>query len=299
MSGLFDRFLRERQYLSNVTPRTLDWHKQSLAWLRVERPTQEDLRAFVLRMREAGLKASSCNCRIRSINAYLRWAASPLRVPKLKEEERLPPTYTAKQVSLIVRWKPRTFGQRRLHLLLLLLFDTGMRLEEALSLRVADCDLDNLLLTVTGKGRKQRIVPMSRELRRALALAVLDRSSVKQPEEFVLATKAGRRLGQRNTLRDVKQLCRALGFEPPRRTVHATRHTFAIEYLRRGGSVFHLQKMLGHTTLEMTRRYANLATQDLQAIHERVSLLNGGSSASPGRNGLRLPERHNSQKPGR
>ena len=46
-----------------------------------------------------------------------------------------------------------------------------------------------------------------------------------------------------------------------------------MNYLRRGGSVFHLQKVLGHSTLEMTRRYANLMTEDLQSIHERVSLL--------------------------
>jgi site-specific recombinase XerD len=48
---------------------------------------------------------------------------------------------------------------------------------------------------------------------------------------------------------------------------------FATEYLRRGGSLFHLQKVLGHTTLEMVRRYANLVTADLQAVHQRVSLL--------------------------
>lgn len=63
------------------------------------------------------------------------------------------------------------------------------------------------------------------------------------------------------------------GFNPPARTPHAFRHTFAIHYLRKGGSVFHIQKVLGHSTLEMTRRYANLMTEDLQAVHERVSLL--------------------------
>jgi integrase/recombinase XerD len=68
-------------------------------------------------------------------------------------------------------------------------------------------------------------------------------------------------------------LCRTLGFEPPARCIHAMRHTFAVNYLRKGGSVFHLQKMLGHSTLEMTRRYANLMTEDLQAIHQKVSLL--------------------------
>jgi integrase/recombinase XerD len=74
-------------------------------------------------------------------------------------------------------------------------------------------------------------------------------------------------------LRDVKLLCKRLGFNPPTRTLHAFRHTFAVNYIRRGGSVFHLQKVLGHSTLEMTRRYANLITTDLQAVHERVSLL--------------------------
>jgi integrase/recombinase XerD len=71
----------------------------------------------------------------------------------------------------------------------------------------------------------------------------------------------------------VKLLCKRLWFQPPSRSLHAFRHTFAVNYLRRSGSVFHLQKVLGHSTLEMTRRYANLVTADLQPVHERVSLL--------------------------
>ena len=59
----------------------------------------------------------------------------------------------------------------------------------------------------------------------------------------------------------------------PPRTLHAFCHTFSIHYLRKGGSVFHLQKVLGHSSLEMTRRYANLMTEDLQAVYERVSML--------------------------
>jgi integrase/recombinase XerD len=80
-------------------------------------------------------------------------------------------------------------------------------------------------------------------------------------------------LSRRNVLRDVKVLCDRLGFDAPARTVHAFRHTFAVSYLRRGGSVFLLQKSLGHSSLEMTRRYANMTTDDLQAMHQKVSLL--------------------------
>ena len=83
----------------------------------------------------------------------------------------------------------------------------------------------------------------------------------------------GTALSRNNVLRDVKFLCKNLGFAPPARTLHAFRHSFALNYVRQGGSVFHLQKVLGHSSLEMTRRYANLATGDLQAAHERLTLL--------------------------
>jgi hypothetical protein len=96
------------------------------------------------------------------------------------------------------------------------------------------------------------------ELRRVLGKFIMDFRT--HPYQLIFATKEGKKLSERNLLRDVKALCVRLGFEPPRRTVHATRHTFSIEYLRRGGSLFHLQKMLGHETLDMVRRYASLVT---------------------------------------
>ena len=196
-----------------------------------------------------------------------------LRIPQLKEPQTIPPTFTAAQISRVLSWKPRqhNFYQRRLHLLTLLLLDTGCRIGEALTLRVAEINMENLLVTLDGKGRKQRVVPFSFELRKALHRYVTDFK--RKPDLLLLASGNETRLGRRDALRDVKQLCDRLGFDPPARTLHAFRHTFAVNYLRRGGSVFHLQKVLGHSSLDMTRRYANLMTEDLQAVHERVSLL--------------------------
>ena len=138
-------------------------------------------------------------------------------------------------------------------------------------MRVAEINMENLLVTLDGKGRKQRVVPFSFELRKALHRYVTDFK--RKPDLLLLASGNENALGRRDALRDVKQLCDRLGFDPPARTLHAFRHTFAVNYLRRGGSVFHLQKVLGHSSLDMTRRYANLMTEDLQAVHERVSLL--------------------------
>jgi integrase/recombinase XerD len=227
-------------------------------------------------MREKGLKATGCNAAIRAINAYLRWNGarnldgSPLKIPQLKEPQFIPPMFTAAQVSLLVNWKAKNFYERRLHLLVLFLLDTGCRITEALTLRVSIIDLDNLLVTLDGKGQKQRVVPFSYELRKALYRYIAE---YRRPEDLLFAAKANRAMRRMTALRSVKTLCLELGFNPPPRTLHAFRSTFAVNYIRRGGSVFHLQKCLGHSSLEMTRRYANLVTEDLQKIHERVSLL--------------------------
>ena len=278
----FSEFIRERQFLSNVSPSTLEWYGHSFKWLTSESPSQEDLKAAVIRMRVKGLKATGCNSAIRAINTYLHWSATGSEVkcgptckhPKiaqLKEPQLVLPTLTEQQIRLLVAWKPKDKYQERLHLLTLFLLDTGCRISEALTLRISEINLENLLVTLDGKGSKQRVVPFSFELRKAMVRYC--KESNRTPDHLLFANSTQTKLGRRNVLRDVKLLCRKLGFAPPCRTLHAFRHTFAVNYLRRGGSVFHLQKVLGHSTLEMTRRYANLVTADLQAMHERVSLL--------------------------
>jgi len=267
----FEQFIKERQYLTNVTPATAEWYRQSLAWLSSESPSEEQLKDLVMRMRVKGLKATGCNCRIRAINAYLKWSGSLLRIPKLKEPQLVLPMFNAEQIRRFIAHRPKGFYQRRLHLLVLILLDVGCRISEALDLKASDCDLDNLLLTLNGKGRKQRMVPFSFELRKHLFRYT--REFCPRPDMLVLGTRRGGHLDRHVAARDVRRLCKRLGFDPPARTLHAFRHSFATNYIRRGGSVFHLQKVLGHSSLEMSRRYANLLTEDLQAVHERISLL--------------------------
>ncbi|SFS07689.1 integrase/recombinase XerD [Granulicella pectinivorans] len=281
MEPRFEQFIRERQYLTNVTPATIEWYRRCLKWLPSECPGQADLVAVVVRMREKGLTAAGANSVVRCINAYLHWTTGSERkcgagcihprVQRLREPHLVMPTFSDVQVKRLLAWKAKGKYQRRLQLLVLLLLDTGCRISEALSLRVCDVDMDNLLLTLDGKGRKQRVVPFSFELRKVLFRYIGE--FARKPECLLFACRSETTWSRRNALRDVKALCKDLGFVPPRRTLHAFRHSFAVNYLRRGGSVFHLQKVLGHSSLEMTRRYANLVTADLQAMHERVSLL--------------------------
>jgi integrase/recombinase XerD len=97
MDPRFQQLIRERQYLHNVSPATLEWYKHSFKWLRTESPPQDELKDAVLRMREKGLKATGCNSVIRAINAYLKWSGSTLKIPQLKEPQLILPTFTPRK----------------------------------------------------------------------------------------------------------------------------------------------------------------------------------------------------------
>ena len=274
-----EQFIRERQYVMNVSPATIKWYTHALKSLDCEEPSQETLNTLVVKMRERGMKATGCNAATRAINAYLHWASGSQgkcgggcrhpHVKPMKEPEFVPTVFTDEQVKKLINFSGRKFFERRLHLMILILLDTGARISEVTGLKVADVDMDNLLLTLTGKGRKQRKVPFSLELRKVLYRYMRDFS----PTRLLLASRSGDELGRGTALHEVKRLCKRLGFEPPARTLHAFRHTFATNYIKRGGSVFHLQKSLGHTSLDMSRRYAQLTTDDLTAVHSKISLL--------------------------
>lgn len=219
----FDEFVRERKYLHNVSPHTVRWYVHAFKWLPSESPTQAELKDMVVRMRGAGLKETGANAAIRAINAYLHWnggsdqkcgaGCTHPRVKQLKEPQNVLPTFTDTQVKLIVNWRPRAnyFYDRRLHLLALLLLDTGARISEALGLRVSDVE-DNMLLVLNGKGRKQRLVPFSFALRKALHRFIAD---FLKPDSLLFATQVGVQVRRMTALRSIKLLCENLGFDPP------------------------------------------------------------------------------------
>jgi integrase/recombinase XerD len=120
------------------------------------------------------VKPVSCNTYIKALNAFCLWlheevfVAERLTLPLLRFEKRIIVTLTDDQMHTLLKQKPKRFDQWRLHAILDLLLDSGLRIEEALTWRRGDLDLDNLLVTVMEKGRKERRVPFSFELRKVL-----------------------------------------------------------------------------------------------------------------------------------
>jgi integrase/recombinase XerD len=149
------------------------------------------------------------------------------------------------------------------------MMDTGVRIQQALTLKRRKVDFDNCLITVKGKGNKERTIPFSVELRKRLRKFTSQHSF-----ELVFCTKPGTKLLYDRMRRDFQKLMTKLGIKGFDSSFHCFRRTIARNYVRSGGNLFYLQKSLGHTTLTMSRRYVELETEDLQEMHTRTSLLN-------------------------
>jgi integrase/recombinase XerD len=273
----FEAFLKDRQYLKNVSDRTLEWYHLAFKQFEQHAGAECDLtpataRAFVVGLRERGVIAITCNNRIMAVNAFLKWMydegrlSTRIRIPLQKVEQTVLQTMTDAQLRALVTCKPQT----RASTLANLPIDTGVRIEEALGLPVSDVDLDNCLLKVRGKGRKERVVPFSLALRRVLFLWLKKRQdSIKSA--WLFPTRAGTRLTRRNATRAHYLLLEKLKI--PQSGFHRLRHTFATNYLRSGGDVVRLSRVLGHSQITTTMRYLHLQTEDLQRAHLQVSIL--------------------------
>jgi len=236
-------------------------------------------RIMRLQTQGRGNKAVSINSYLRCLKAFLRWCheeqilKEPVKLSWLKEEEKIIATLTREHVTRLVGHRAKSASERRVLNLALLILDTGLRASEALSLKRSDVDFQNLVVRVElGKGRKARLVPISLELRKRLW-----RYLSKLPEDgsvYVFATKRGTKVTLRKFGYDLKLLGDRLHITGVRFSPHTLRHTFAVNYLRAGGNVFYLQRILGHTSLEMTNLYCkSLGIDDLKAVHNGFSLL--------------------------
>jgi site-specific recombinase XerD len=269
-----DQFITERRYLKGVSQATIQWYHSSFKAFEGGLDSKQAIieRIGVLRKTNSAI---SVNTYLRCLNAYFRWrheehGADLIKIPRLKEEQTVLATLTADHVKRLLQFSPKGRNLKRAHTLTLLLLDTGLRFAEALGLTWDRADLDNLVLKVLGKGGKHRVVPISLECRK-----VLYRWKQQQRgTDLLFPTRSGIQSSQRNVGRDVRLLGQRVGITGVRFSPHTFRHTFAVSYLRAGGNVIYLQRILGHSSLEMTNRYTrSLGIDDLSAVHSKLSLL--------------------------
>lgn len=287
----FERFVRHGLYLRSWSPRTARTYRQGFASLqkclrdspdgtdRALGPlTKTHLEDWVVRMKQDELTNGGINMYVRTVNSFLSWLredgqAAPPPIKLLPNPPKPLRGVSDAEVRLVLGYRPRSRLERRTLALSKLLLDTGLRIDEALGCTVGDADMTAMHLTVTGKGNKRRVVPFSQELRKSLFLLCDGRP----PGANVFSTSSGQRLTYRNAYRDIKGLFARAGVEGKHIHPHALRHCFAVTYVRRGGDLYRLSRMLGHSSISTTQLYLrSMGVEHLQEGHSRFSPLSRG-----------------------
>lgn len=238
------------------------------SWDRIATLQSTDLRRYLAQRRGDGLGNASVARELSAVKAFITFAASQagrtdsapprLRGPRLKKG--LPRPITPDEARNVAEMVEENAGTdwigARDRAVLLLLYGAGLRIAEALSLTGSDAILGPTL-SVTGKGGKQRIVPILPIVRDGVAAYVAQCPFKLAPDGPLFVGAKGGALNQGMVQKAMAKARKALGL-PPTATPHALRHSFATHLLGAGADLRSLQELLGHASLGSTQIYTKV-----------------------------------------
>ncbi len=246
----------------------------------------QQVRAFehhrYTRPQSKGLSGHAVNTYLRAIRAFWSWLLreeiitsnpfSKVKVPK--PPRKVISTFSEKQLNSIFKSiNTATPAGFRDWTMILMLLDTGLRASELVGLTMNNVNLEEGMVKVFGKGSKERVVPIGAKVQRAL-WKYLQRHRPQPANPLcstLFLTAVGNPITTDRLRTIIEKYARKARIEGVRCSPHTFRHTCAISYLRNGGDVFSLQRILGHSSLEIVRIYVNLAEADIKACHRRFS----------------------------
>lgn len=291
LDGELLEFQIDRQ-ARNLTPKTLRWYEQSLAILTAYLEEQSIhtladvtpgiLRRFLMHLRERGHNDGGVRNIYGAVRACFRWygdelAAADWRNPASKvpmprsADQSLEPVSIEHLQAMLATCERRAFIGDRDRALLMFLLDSGVRHAELCALIVGDVNLSTGAVMVReGKGRKPRVTFVGPKTRRALLAYLRHRPGLGDAAPL-WATDEGGRLSYSGTRQILRR--RALRAGVPEPSLHSFRRAFAIGALRGGMDLISLQRLLGHSSLAVVSRYLAQVTGDLQAAHEKASVV--------------------------
>jgi integrase/recombinase XerC len=240
------------------------------------------LRAFVAWLHEQGYAKSTIARRLAAVRTFGKFLcrqgvlganpAQALRGPR--QEKKLPHFLTLADVRKLLAAPPDTdWAGRRDRAILETLYSSGVRVSELVGLDLADADLNDGVIVVRGKGKKERLALLGPEAVGAVTRWLPDRSALlsKSGKEAaaVFLNKSGGRLTARSVGRMLTARLRQAGLDP-RTSPHTLRHSFATHMLDAGADIRGVQELLGHRSLTTTQVYTHVSTRRLHDSYTKA-----------------------------
>jgi integrase/recombinase XerC len=287
-AGWIDRFIRHLQYERRLSPLTCKNYRRDLdtlvvfceksgigSWREVD---SEHVRAFSASCFRKGLSAKSIQRRLSAARTFFRFLIREDEVKKSpitsvsapKGKKRLPGNLDADRMARLLAIPGDGPIVDRDRAILELLYSSGLRLAELTDLNVGDVDMREATVHVTGKGNKDRIVPVGGQALRALRQWAITRGDLADADEKAMfVSNRGSRISARSVQARVKHWAKQQGIDA-NVYPHLFRHSFATHVLESSHDLRGVQELLGHANISTTQVYTHLDFQHLAQIYDRT-----------------------------
>jgi len=288
---MIDQFLNYLRYERNRSPRTVQLYEENLLdfetyiqevddCLSLQTADTDMVRGWVEHLMDQGKKPTTVNLGLSAVHSFYRFALSrhlvdcdpSHSVTGPKKSKPLPQFVREAEMDSLLdekNWKSDYIGVRA-RTILLLFYETGIRLAELVGLNDDDVDFSSMQLKVTGKRDKQRIVPFGEELAASLRSyqSVRD-EEVERHSPALFLSRRGERIGRESVQTIVRNSL--TGFTTlKKRSPHVLRHSFATAMLNNGSGLESVQKLLGHESLNTTEIYTHTTFEQLKRVYKEA-----------------------------
>ncbi|WIF94289.1 tyrosine-type recombinase/integrase [Caminicella sporogenes] len=220
----------------------------------------------------------SINTHLRGLRVILYYFMKLEYIPEfkislLKQQKKIKETYSDAELKLLLEkpnLKKYRFSEYRNWVIINYLLATGNRVNTIVNLKIKDLDFENYYIYIrTTKNKKQQIIPMSRKLANILIEYLQYREG--EPDDYLFCNQHGQKL----TTNALKLAIRKYNLKRGvmKTSIHLFRHTFAKKWIKAGGDIFRLQKILGHSSLDIVKEYVNMFNEDLVDDFDKLNAL--------------------------
>ena len=285
MAETFGDFIMSRK-AKGLSDKTITTYKQQFAavgkhldtTIPIDELTKQDLEKMISSMRDAGLAPNSIKSYTRTLKSFFSWCneqgITRLNIPLYKAAETVKETYSDAELAVLLQ-KPNvrkcTFAEYRSWVIVNLLLNNGCRAATIRNILIRDVDLPNRVIYLRHtKNKKAQVIPLCDALCAVLREYLRIRGG--GDDDFLFPNESGTQLTENGLRCSIANYNNSRGIQ--KTSIHLFRHTFARKYLVDcGGNAFTLQRLLGHSTLDMTKHYCNIFDADIAKNYEKFSPL--------------------------
>ena len=287
-TGWIDRFIRHLEFERRLSPLTCENYRRDLktlaAWCEKSGVgswgdlNSEHVRAYSASCFRKGLSARSIQRRLSASRTFFRYLMREKKVEKNpitsvsapKGKKRLPGNLDADRMARMLDIPGDSAIIDRDRAMLELLYSSGLRLAELVDLDIGDVDMNDATVHVTGKGNKDRVVPVGRQALKALRQWSITRSDLADADEKAMfVSNRGTRISSRSVQARVKHWAKKQGIDA-NVYPHLFRHSFATHVLESSHDLRGVQELLGHANISTTQVYTHLDFQHLAQIYDQT-----------------------------